>query len=152
MTKLSRLLTILMWVILAVSAVLIVSMMVNISENKADPVMGGWINTNLVWSYILLAAGAGIALLSGILQMVSDIGAAKKGLISLGAIALVAVVAYSLATDAIPQFIGVNKFIENGTLTPSIAKMVDAGLIATYLLFGIAIISIVWSSVSQIFK
>jgi hypothetical protein len=152
MTKLSRLLTILMWVILAVSAVLIVSMMVNISENKADPVMGGWINTNLIWSYILLAAGAGIALLAGILQMVSDLGAAKKGLISLGAIALVAVVAYSLATDAIPQFIGVDKFIADGTLTPSIAKMVDAGLIATYLLFGIAILSIVWSSVSQIFK
>jgi hypothetical protein len=152
MTKLSRLLTILMWVILAVSAVLIVSMMVNISENKADPVMGGWINTNLVWSYILLAAGAGIALLSGIFQMVTDIGAAKKGLISLGAVAVVAVVAYSLATDAIPQFIGVDKFIADGTLTPSIAKMVDAGLIATYLLFGIAIISIVWSSVSQIFK
>jgi hypothetical protein len=55
-------------------------------------------------------------------------------------------------TDAIPQFIGVDKFIENGTLTPRIAKMVDAGLIATYLLFGIAILSIVWSSVSQIFK
>lgn len=152
MTKLSRLLTIFMWVIIAISAVLIITMMVNISENKADPVMGGWINTNLVWAYILLAVGAGIALVSGILQMVSDIGAAKKGLIALGAIALVAIVAYSLASDTIPQFIGVNRFIADGTLTPSIAKMVDAGLIATYLLFGIAILSIVWSSVSQIFK
>lgn len=152
MTKVSRLLTIILWVILAISAVLIVSMMVNITENDADTVMGGWINTNLVWTYILMATGAGIALLSGILHMGSDIGAAKKGLISLGAIALIAVVAYTLASDAIPQFIGVDKFIENGTLTPRIAKMVDAGLIATYLLFGIAIISIVWSSVSQIFK
>jgi hypothetical protein len=66
-------------------------------KTKQITVMGGWINTNLIWSYILLAAGAGIALLAGILHMVSDIGAAKKGLISLGAIALVAVVAYSLA-------------------------------------------------------
>jgi len=152
MTKLSRLLTILMWVILAVSAVLIVSMMVNISENKADPVMGGWINTNLVWSYILLAVGAGIALLSGIFQMVSDIGAAKKGLISLVAVAVLAVVAYSLASDVMPQFIGVDRFIADGTLTPNIAKLVDTGLIATYLLFGLAIVSIVWSSISQIFK
>lgn len=152
MTKLSRLLTIILWVILAVSAVLIVSMMVNINENNTDPVMGGWINTNLVWAYILLAIGAGIALLSGILHMVSDIGAAKKGLISVGAIVLIAIAAYSLASDSIPQFIGVDKFIADGTLTPSIAKMVDAGLIATYLLFGIAIISTVWSSVSQIFK
>lgn len=152
MTKLSRLLTILMWVILAVSAVLIVSMMVNISENKADPVMGGWINTNLVWSYILLALGAGIALLSGIFQMVSDISAAKKGLISLAAVAVLAVVAYSLASDVMPQFIGVDRFIADGTLTPNIAKMVDTGLIATYLLFGLAIVSILWSSISQIFK
>lgn len=152
MTKLSRLLTILMWVLISVSAVLVVSMMVNISENKADPVMGGWINTNLVWSYILLAASTGIALLAGILHMVSDIGAAKKGLISLAAFAVLAIVAYSLASDTIPQFIGVDRFIANGTLTPNIAKLVDTGLIATYLLFGLAIVSVVWSSVSQVFK
>jgi hypothetical protein len=30
--------------------------------------------------------------------------------------------------------------------------MVDTGLIATYLLFGLAIVSILWSSISQIFK
>ncbi len=152
MTKLSRLLTILMWVIIAVSAVLVVSMMVNISENKADPVMGGWINTNLVWAYILLAAGTGIALLAGIFHMISDIGAAKKGLISLAAVAVLAIASYSLASDAMPQFIGVDRFIAEGTLTPNIAKLVDTGLIATYLLFGLAILSIVWSSVSQIFK
>jgi hypothetical protein len=152
MTKLSRLLTILMWVIIAVSAVLVVSLMVNISENKADPVMGGWINTNLVWAYILLAAGTGIALLAGIFHMISDIGAAKKGLISLVAVAVLAVVAYSLASDEIPRFIGVDRFIDAGTLTSNIAKLVDTGLIATYLLFGLAILSIVWSSVSQIFK
>jgi hypothetical protein len=152
MTKLSRLLTILMWVIIAVSAVLVVSLMVNISENKADPVMGGWINTNLVWAYILLAAGTGIALLAGIFHMISDIGAAKKGLISLVAVAVLAVVAYSLASDEIPQFIGVDRFIDAGTLTSNVAKLVDTGLIATYLLFGLAILSIVWSSVSQIFK
>jgi DMSO reductase anchor subunit len=95
MTKISRLLTIILWVILAVSAVLIVSMMVNISDNSADPVMGGWINTNLLWAYILLVIGAGIALLSGVLQMASDLSSAKKGLLSLAAVAVVAVVAYS---------------------------------------------------------
>lgn len=152
MTKTSRLLTIILWVILAVSAVLIVSLMVNISPNNADPIMGGWINTNIVWAYILLAVGAGIAILSGIFQMVTDLKAAKKGLISLAAIVIVAIIAYSLASDTIPQFIGVDKFIADGTLTPSSVKMVDAGLIATYLLFGIAVLSIAWSSVSQIFK
>jgi uncharacterized membrane protein len=152
MTKASRLLTIILWIILAVSAVLIVSLMVNISDNNADPVMGGWINSNLVWTYILMAVGAGIALLAGLFQMVTDMSSAKKSLLSLAAVAVVAIAAYSLASNEIPQFFGVEKFIADGSLTPNIAKMVDTGLIATYLLFGGAILSIVWSSVAQIWK
>lgn len=152
MTKLTKILTILLWGILAVSAVIIVSMMANISENSADPVMGGWINTNLVWAYILLLVGAGIALLSGIFQMVSDFASAKKGLLAIAAFVVVALAAYMLSTDALPVFIGVEKFIAEGTLTPQISRLVDTGLYATYILFGLAILSIVWSSVAKVFK
>ncbi len=149
--KFTKVLTIILWVILAISAVLVVSLMVNIGEDT-DPVMNSWINNNIIWTYILLVVGAGIALLSGVFQMISDIGAAKKGLLSLGFIIVIAVVSYALASDAIPQFIGVDKFIADGSLTPGIAKMVDAGLIATYLLFGIAVLSVVWSSISNVLK
>ena len=152
MTKYSKILTIILWVILGISAVLIASLMANISDNSADPVMGGWINSNIVWAYILMVAGAAIALLAGVFQMASDFGSAKKGLLSLAGFAIVAVIAYLLASDAIPQFYGVEKFIASGTLNAQVAKMIDTGLIVTYLLLGIAILSIVWSSVSQIFK
>lgn len=152
MTKYSKILTIILWVILGISAVLIASLMVNISDNNADPVMGGWINSNIVWAYILMVAGAAIALLAGVLQMASDFSSAKKGLLSLAGFAIVAVIAYLLASDAIPQFFGVEKFIASGTLNAQVAKMIDTGLIVTYLLLGIAVLSIVWSSVSQIFK
>ncbi len=152
MTKISKILTIVLWVILAVSAVIIVSMMANISENSADPVMGGWINTNLVWAYILLLVGAGIALFSGVFQMVSDFAAAKKGLIAIAAFVVVALAAYMLSTDAMPNFIGVERFIAEGTLTPQVSRLVDTGLYATYILFGLAIVSIVWSSISKAFK
>lgn len=84
--------------------------------------------------------------------MISDIGAAKKGLLSLAFIAVIAIVSYILASDAIPQFIGVDKYLADGSLTASIAKLVDAGLIATYLLFGIAVLSVVWSSISNVLK
>src|SRR5690606_10237219 len=97
MEKVGKIVTILLWVLLIVSAVLIVSMMVNISENEADPTMGSWINSNLVWSYILLAIGAGIAVLAGLFHMATDIKAAKKGLISLVFLVAVAVVSYLLA-------------------------------------------------------
>ncbi len=152
MTKLSKILTIVLWVILAVSAVLIVSMMSNITENSADPVMGGWINTNLVWAYILLLIGAGIALLSGIYQMVTDLAAAKKGLLAIAAFVVVALAAYMLSNDTLPKFIGVERFIADGTLTPQISRLVDTGLYATYILFGLAILSIVWSSISKAIK
>lgn len=152
MEKVGKIVTILLWVLLIVSAVLIVSMMVNITDNEADPTMGSWINSNLVWSYILLAIGAGIAVLAGLFHMATDIKVAKKGLISLVFLAAVAVVSYLLASDTIPQFAGVQKFITDGSLTPQVAKMVDTGLYATYILLAIAVLSILFSSVTRLFK
>jgi hypothetical protein len=127
--------------------VLIVSLIVNISENDADAVMGSWINSNLIWAYILVAVGAGVAVIAGLLHMATDIKAAKGGLVALIFLAAVAVVSYLLASDAIPQFIGVEKFVNEGTLTAQVSKLVDTGLIATYILLAFAIISTVFSSV-----
>ena len=152
MEKVGKIVTILLWVLLIVSAVLIVSMMANISENEADPTMGGWINSNLIWAYILMAIGAGIAILAGLFHMATDISAAKKGIISLVFLGVVALISYLLASDAIPQFPGVQKFINDGTLTTQVAKMVDAGLYATYILLGLAVLSIMFSSVTRLFK
>jgi len=152
MVKLGRIVTIFLWVLVIISAILIVSLMANISENKADPVMGGWINSNLLWAYILLIFGVGVIILAGLYHMITDINAAKKGLISLVFLGAVALVAYLLASDEIPQFVGVQKYIDNGTLTPQVAKLVDTGLYATYILLGLAILSIVFSSISRIFK
>lgn len=152
MNKVGKIVTILLWVLIIVSAVLIVSLMVNISENEADPTMGSWINSNLIWAYILMVICAGIAILAGLFHMITDIHAAKKGLISLVFLGAVFVVAYLLSSDAIPQFIGVQKFINDGTLTPQVAKLVDTGLYAMYILLGLAILSIVFSSINRIFK
>ncbi|QGY43414.1 hypothetical protein GM418_06995 [Maribellus comscasis] len=152
MTKTNRFVTILLWGLLLISAILVVSLMANISENDQDPTMGSWINTNLVWAYILVAIGAGVAVISGLLHMFTDKKAAKGGLIALAFFAIVAVISYSLASDAIPQFIGVDRFINDGTLTASVAKLVDTGLYATYILLGLAVLSIVFSSVSRLFK
>ena len=152
MTKTNRFVTILLWVLLIISAILVVSLMANISENDQDPTMGGWINSNLIWAYILVAIGAGVAIISGLLHMVTDKKAAKGGLITLGFFVVVGVISYSLASDAIPQFIGVDKFLNDGTLTPQISKFVDTGLYATYILLGLAILSIAFSSVTRLFK
>lgn len=150
MIKISKFVTILLWVLLLVSAVLVVSMMANITENEADPAMSSWLNTNLIWAYVLMATGAGVAVLAGLFHMVTDISAAKKGLISLVILGAVVVVAYLLSSDTMPQFLGVQRFINQG-LTQQTVKLIDTGLIITYILLGLAVLSIVLSPVTRLF-
>ena len=153
MNKSSKIVTILLWVLLIISAVLVVSLMVNIDEeNKQDPVMLSWVNSNLIWAYILIAFGAGVAIIAALFHTVTDKKAAKGGITALVFLGAVALVSFLLASPEIPQFIGVDKFINDGTLNEKVAKMVDAGLYATYILLGLAILSIVFSSVTRLFK
>ena len=153
MDKTGKIVTIVLWVLLIVSSVLIISLMVNINEEvDTDPAMLSWVNSNLIWAYILVAFGAGVAILAGLYQTVTDKKAAKGGIISLVFMGVVALLSFLLASPEIPQFIGVDKFLNDGTLTASIAKMVDAGLYATYILLGIAILSIAMSSVMRLFR
>jgi hypothetical protein len=142
-----------LWVLLIVSAVLIVSMMVNIDEaNETDPTMLSWVNTNVIWAYILVVFAAAVAILAGLVHMVTDKKAAKQGIISIVFLGVVILVAFLLASPEIPQFIGVDKFINDGTINEKIVKMVDTGLYATYLLLGLAVLSILFTSVSRLFK
>jgi len=153
MNKSEKIVTILLWVLIIISAVLVVSLMANVGEDyKTDPVLARWVYTNLTWAYILLAICAGIAILSGLYHMITDIQAAKRGLIALVFFVVVAGISYILASDEIPQFMGVQKFIDNGTLTARVSKLIDTGIYATYILIGLAILSIVYSSVSRLFK
>ena len=96
--------------------------------------------------------GAGVAIIAGLFHTATDKKAAKGGLVSLAFMGAVALVAYLMASPEIPQFIGVDKFINDGTLNEQVAKMVDTGLYATYLLLGIAILSIVFTAVIRLFK
>lgn len=151
MIKIGKLLTIGLWGVMLISAILIISMMVNISSNDLDPTMNSWINTNMVWTFILLIAVAGIAVLAAIFQTVTDISAAKKGLLTLGVFLVIAIISYLLASDTMPSFLGVDKFIENGTLTPRVSKLIDTGLNATYILFIVAILSLALAPLMRLF-
>jgi len=153
MGKIGKIVTIILWALLIVSAILIVSLMVNINEEvKTDPAMLSWVNSNLIWAYILVAIGAGVAILSSLLHMFTDKKAAKGGILSIVFLGVVALIAYLLASPEIPQFVGVDKFIADGTLNERVAKLVDTGLYATYILLGIAILSVASSSVMRLFR
>ena len=149
MDKFGKKVTIVLWALVIVSAILIISLLANLSENDNDPTMLSWINANLIWVYILGIIGAGIIVFFGLYHTFTSKQAAKNGLISLAFMGGVALIAYVLASPEIPRFIGVDKYIADG-LTGSTMKLVDTGLIATYILFGIAIFSIVLGPVIRL--
>jgi uncharacterized membrane-anchored protein len=150
MEKIGKIITFILWALIIVSAVLVISLVANINDvNKQDPAMLSWINANLIWVYILGIIGAGIAVFFGLFHTFTNKQAAKSGLISLVFMGVVAVVAYLLASPEIPQFIGIDKFIAEG-LTSGTVKLVDTGLHATYILFAIAVLSIVLGPVIRL--
>ncbi|PTN07277.1 hypothetical protein [Mangrovibacterium marinum] len=150
--KLEKVLNILLWVLLAVSAILIVSMMTNLSDDNADATMGTWINTNLSWSYFLLGASTIIAVVFALFHTFTDKAAAKKGLTALVFAGVVVVLAYVFASDAIPQFHGVEKFVTDGSLTTTISKWIGTTLYATYILLFLTIIAIALAPLTRLLK
>jgi cation transport ATPase len=153
MSKTGKIVTIVLWALLIVSAILIISLVVNINEDvDTDPAMLSWVNTNLIWAYILVIFGAGVAVFASLFHMFTDKKAAKGGLISLAFLGVVALISYLLASPEIPQFIGVDKFIADGTLNEQVAKLVDTGLYATYILLVLAVLAVASSSVMRLFR
>lgn len=152
MGKTGKYITIFMWVIIIITAILAASFVANISDNKADPAMNSWLSNNLIWAYILLILSLVLLIGFALYHMITDPKGAKKGLLSVLFMAVVLLIAYFLASDKLPTFLGAQKFIDDGTITPSIMKWIDTGLIATYIVLGISLLSLVYASVSKLIK
>jgi hypothetical protein len=150
--KTEKILNIGLGVVMVLSAFLVISLVANISENTADPGMNSWLNTNLTWLYILLIITVAIVLIFSIVQTLGDKAAAKRGLITLGCGIAVLLVAYLLSSNELPKFFGVERFIEDGTLTISVSKRIDTLLIVTYILIGLTVVATMFWSVVRMLK
>lgn len=152
MEKIGKKITIVLWALVIVSVILIVTLMANINpDNDQDPAMLSWINTNLIWVYILGIIAAGLAVLFAIYHTLSDKKAAKGGLISLVFLGGVALISYVMASPEIPQFLGVDKFIAEG-LDGQTIKLVDTGLIALYIMLAISVLAFVAGPIIRIVR
>jgi len=150
--KFAKITSIMLWVILGISLFLIISLLSSLDANMADEGMSTWISTNLYWTYVLLGIATVAALVLEFVNTISDKKATKSALVALGFTVVVIGLSYLLADDKMPTFFGAAKFIEDGTITPSILLWIGTGLIATYILSAISIVAIIWSSISGIFK
>lgn len=150
--KFAKVTTIVLWVILAISFFLIVSLLANLDPNTSDPDMSKWISANLTWSFVLLGIATVAALVLEFINTLSDKKAARNSLIGIGLLGAVILVSYLMSDTEMPKFFGAERFVENGTVTPTILLWIGTGLIASYILFGISVITILWSAVSNFFK
>lgn len=150
--KFAKATTIVLWVLLGITVFLVISLLANIDENKSDAGMDTWINANLYWTYILFGAAIGIAVVMELISTATDKKASKNALIAFVFMGAVVGLSYMFSDSSIPQFYGVEKFVENGSLTTDVSKWIGTGLIATYILSGLAVMGIIWSSISGIFR
>lgn len=153
MEKISKYINIFLWIVMGITAVLAISFIASIDNtNPKDPAMQSWLDTNLIWTYFLLALSVIFLTGFGLIQLITEFKQSKKGLLSLLAMGIIVLIAYLLSSDEIPQFLGSDKFVEQGILSPSVSKWVDTGLYTTYVFFAISLIVIGYSSIASIFK
>jgi len=152
MEKTAKYILIFTWIVVGISAILAISFGTNISSNEQDPTMLGWLSKNLIWTYILLVLSIVLLVGFGIIQLVSNFKESKKGLLAVVAMGVIVLIAYLFSSDSIPVFLGAEKFVEQGILTPSVSKWVDTGLYTTYVFFAMSLIAIVYSSVKGVLK
>jgi hypothetical protein len=135
--KSSKLLQILLGVLLAVSAVLGILFYTDVISDDLV----------LYWGYILVIITAAITIIAPLIYLIFNLRNAFKFLIILAAMVVLAVISYALSTN---EFSALK--LEEMDSSAETSVTVGAGLIFLYILAALAILSIVYASISRIFK
>lgn len=135
--KSSKLLQILLGVLLAVSALLGILFYTDVISDDLV----------LYWGYILVIVTAAITIVAPLIYLIFNLRNAFKFLIILAALVILAVISYVLSTNEFSDL-----KLEAMKSSAETSVMVGAGLIFLYILAALAIISIIYASISRIFK
>ena len=103
----------------------------------------------LMWAYILILITLIAAIAFPLVAVISNPKALIRLLIVLAGFAVLVVVSYLLASDTAMEIIG---YEGTGNTDPGTLKMVDTVLFVTYMLFGLALGSILYAITSKAFK
>ncbi len=87
------------------------------------------------------------AIVFPVIQIFADPKAAIRSLIGVGILVALWFVAYALSDNSFTPM-----ELEKMKTTANISVMVGAGLIYTYFIFAIAIVAIIYASISSLFK
>ncbi len=104
----------------------------------------------LGWAYILLLIAAIAALTFPLINIVTDVKAILRLLMVVGAAAVLVLVSYfALSSDTPINILG---YTGTDNSDPVTLKWIGTGLFSTYIIFGIAFLSILYFEVVSIFK
>jgi hypothetical protein len=135
--KSSKLLQILLGILLAISAVLGILFYTDVISDDLV----------LYWGYLLVLFTAAITIIAPLIYLIFNLRNAVKFLIILAAMVVLALISYALSTN---EFSALK--LEEMDSSAETSVMVGAGLIFLYILAALAILSIIYASISRIFK
>jgi hypothetical protein len=125
-------------------------------ETSIKDVTSGWesllyfrTDIALMWAYVLILITLIAAIVFPLIAVISNPKALIRLLIVLAGFAVLVVVSYLLASDTAMEIIG---YDGTGNSDPGTLKMVDTVLFVTYMLFGLALGSILYAIISKAFK
>jgi hypothetical protein len=135
--KSSKLLQILLGVLLAVSALLGILFYTDVISDDLV----------LYWGYLLVLITAAITVIAPLIYLIFNLRSALKFFIILAGLVILAVISYALSSN---EFSAIK--LEEMKSSAETSVMVGAGLIFLYILAVLAILSIIYASISRIFK
>ena len=135
--KLAKILQIFLYVLMGLSALIIVLFYAEVSS----------VDVIIYWAYILLILTIAISIISPIIYYILNPGKAKTVITGIIIFAILFVIAYLLASGNIEGDI-YKKYV----ITEASSKFIGAMLITTYIIGGLAILSIIYASIAKFFK
>lgn len=145
--NIAKITKILLWVLIALSLFYAIMLFVNTTETDTK-----WIVNSLTYSEVLLYIAAGAVVIFSIFNFVLNLmSQPKKALLSLIPIVILGIVfffAYSSASDEVlymPTYEGTGN-------VPGVLKWSGAGLLTAYIIFGLAVVSILYVEIAKLFK
>ena len=103
----------------------------------------------LIWAYVLVLITLIASLVFPLIAVISNPKALMRLLAVLAAAAVLIVISYVLSKDTPIDIIG---YTGTDNSDPGTLKMIDTVLFVTYMLFGLAIASIIYAIISRAFK
>ena len=129
------------------SVVIALVFFLRISNAEADALIG-IASSYILWAVVLLGLAALLSVLFPLVQFILNPKNAVKALVGLAGLGLVFLVAYFMA-DTTP----IVSTVDNADFSnPAVLRFADTGILATYFLFGCALLALVYTGVRGLFK